>query len=139
VNPLRCGATGGLEVWGARTLDLGPEWRFLAHRRLLHRLVRAIRQVAEPLVFEPHGPELRFTLVRAITSVLLEAFAAGSLRGQRPEDAFGVQCDDENNPPDQVELGRLVCDIELAPAAPMEHIHIRLSLAPGGLLEVIEQ
>jgi phage tail sheath protein FI len=139
VNPLRCAAGGGLEVWGARTLDPGPEWRFVAHRRLLHRLVRAIRQVAEPLVFEPQGPELRLTLVRQITSVLLEAYAGGSLRGDRPEDAFTVQCDDANNPPDQVELGRLVCDISLAPAAPMEQIHIRLSLAPGGLLEVIEQ
>jgi uncharacterized protein len=139
VNPLRCAAGGGLEVWGARTLDPGPEWRFVAHRRLLHRLVRAMRQVAEPLVFEPHGPELRLTLVRQITSVLLEAFAAGSLRGDRPEDAFTVQCDNANNPPDQVEVGRLVCDVAFAPATPMEQIHIRLSLAPGGLLEVVEQ
>jgi len=139
VNPLRCAAGGGLEVWGARTLDPGPDWRFVAHRRLLHRLVRAIRQVAEPLVFEPHGPELRLTLVRQITSVLLEAFAGGSLRGDRPEDAFSVQCDDANNPPDQVEAGRLICDVAFAPAAPMEQIRIRLSLAPGGLLEVVEQ
>jgi hypothetical protein len=139
VNPLRCAAGGGLEVWGARTLDPGPDWRFIAHRRLLHRLVRAIRQVAEPLVFEPHRPELRLTLVRQITSVLLEAFAAGSLRGARPEDAFTVQCDDENNPPEEIDLGRLICDIAVAPAAPMEFIHIRLSVAPGGLLEVVEQ
>jgi hypothetical protein len=139
VNPLRCATGGGLEVWGARTLDPGPDWRFIAHRRLLHRLVRAIRQVAEPLVFEPHGPELRLTLVRQITSVLLEAFAGGALRGARPEDAFTVQCDDDNNPPEEVELGRLICDVSFAPATPMEFIHIRLSLAPGGLLEVVEQ
>ena len=139
VNVLRCASRGGLEVWGARTLDLEPEGRFVAHRRLVHRLVRAIRAVAEPLVFETNGPELRLTFVRSITTVLLQAYNAGALKGGRPEEAFRVQCDEANNPPEEVDLGRLVCDIELAPAVPMEFIHIRLELNAGGLLEVVEQ
>lgn len=139
VNVLRCGARWGLEVWGAHTLDPFPEGRFVAHRRLVHRVVRAIRRVADPLVFEGNRPELRLTFVRAITSVLLEAYNAGALQGDRPEEGFRVQCDDANNPPEQVDLGQLVCDIELAPAVPMEFIHIRLVLNTNGLLEVVER
>jgi hypothetical protein len=137
-NVLRCAAGGGLEVWGARTLDLLPEGRFVAHRRLLHLLVRAIRRVAEPLVFEGNDAELRLTFTRSITSVLFQAWNAGALKGERPEQGFRVQCDDANNPPEERDLGRVVCDVEVAPAAPMEFIHIRLALTAGGLLEVVE-
>ena len=100
VNLLRCAPGRGLQVWGGRTLDADPPVSlYVAHRRLMHRLVRAIRQVAEPLVFDVNGPELWLTLVRAVTSVLLEAFRAGALAGHPPEEAFRVACDDTNNPP----------------------------------------
>ena len=97
LNLLRCAPGGGLQVWGGRTLD--PDRPYVAHRRLLHRLVRAMHRVADPLVFEVNGPELRLTLVRAITSVLLAAFRAGALAGARPQDGFQVVCDGANNPP----------------------------------------
>jgi phage tail sheath protein FI len=139
INVLRCAAGGGLEVWGARTLDREPTGRFVAHNRLIHRLVRAIRRVAEPLVFENQNAELRFTFTRSVTSVLLEAWRSGALKGARPEQAFSVQCDEANNPPEQRELGQVICDISLAPAVPMEFIQVRIALSANGLLEVVEQ
>jgi hypothetical protein len=138
LNMLRCRPGHGLEVWGGRTLDPDPARRFVAHRRLLHRLVRAIRRVAEPLVFEPSGPVLRFALVRGISSVLLEAWRAGGLKGATPEQGFRVRCDDGNNPPELTDLGQLECEVLLAPAAPMEYIRILLTIAPEGQLEVVE-
>jgi hypothetical protein len=89
------------------------------------------------LVFDVNGPELRLTLVRALTSVLLEAFRAGALKGTRPEQAFEVRCDDTTNPPEQ-DPGLLVCEVAVAPAAPMEFIRLRLLLGQEGRLEVIE-
>ncbi len=98
VNLLRCSPGRGLQVWGGRTLSTAPGGLYVAHRRLLHRLVRAIRRVADPLVFDVNGPELRLTLVRGITSVLLAAFRAGALAGDRPEEAFQVICDEHEQP-----------------------------------------
>ncbi|HKX30754.1 MAG TPA: phage tail sheath subtilisin-like domain-containing protein [Blastocatellia bacterium] len=138
VNLLRCFPGNGIQVWGGRTLNPDPQQRFIAHRRLIHRLVRAIRRVAEPLVFETNGPELWLTLVRSITTVLLEAWRAGSLKGARAEEAFRVTCDAQLNPPEEIELGRLHCEIEVAPAAPMEFILLRVSLSGEGKLEVFE-
>lgn len=139
VNNLRCTPGRGLEVWGGRTLDRDPYGLFVAHRRLVHRLVRAIRRVAEPLVFDVNGPELWLTLVRAITTVLLEAFRSGGLQGRIPDEAFRVQCDEELNPPESRDDGRVLCLVSLAPATPMEFIVLRLSFGLQGTLEVVEQ
>ena len=65
VNLIRCRANRGLLVWGGRTLDRRDDGKFVAHRRFLHRLIRAIRRAAEPLVFDTHGPEVWFALTRA--------------------------------------------------------------------------
>jgi hypothetical protein len=134
VNLLRCIPGRGLQVWGGRTLT---GTGFVAHRRLLHQLVRAVRAVATPLVFDVNGPELRLTLVRGVTSVLLQAFRAGALQGARPPEAFQVRCDETNNPPGQ-DPGLVVCEIAVAAAVPMEFIRLRLLLGAEGRLEVIE-
>jgi len=136
VDLLRCVPSLGFSVWGGRTLDRTTP--FVAHRRLLHRLVRAIRRVAEPLVFETNGPVLWFTFVRSVTAVLLDAWRAGALAGTRPEEAFGVVCDATTNPPEEIDAGRCVCNIEFAPAVPMEFILIRVALSRDGSLEVLQ-
>jgi uncharacterized protein len=135
VDLLRCIPSVGFSVWGGRTLDRSMP--FVAHRRLVHRLVRAIRRVAEPLVFEVNGPVLWFMFVRAVTAVLLEAWRAGSLSGSRPEEAFRVVCDESTNPQEQIDIGRCVCELELAPAIPMEFILVRVALSRDGALEVL--
>jgi uncharacterized protein len=138
VNLLRCRVGGGLEVWGARTLDPG-DGRHIPHRRLVHRIVRAIRRVADPLVFDTNGPVLWFTVARAVSGVLMEAFRSGFLQGDTPDQAYRVRCDEVTNTQDRIDAGEVVCEIEIAPAAPMEFITLRLTLGAQGLLEVVEQ
>lgn len=141
INPLLCAPGNGLVVWGGRTAhdpELGDGGLFLAHRRLIHRLIRAIRRVAEPLVFEVNGPDLWLILARAVTSVLIEAWHAGALKGDTPEQAFRVRCDAATNPPESEEAGQVLCEVFLAPAAPMEFIALRIAITREGRLEAIE-
>jgi hypothetical protein len=138
LNALRCSRGRGVEVWGSRTLHLEEHRRFVAHRRLIHRLVRAMRRAGDPLVFDVNTPVLRLTLVRTITSVLLEAFRAGALKGATPEEAFRVACDDNTNPPGAYDNGVCIAEVSLAPAAPMEFIHLKISLSRDGSLEALE-
>jgi len=153
INLLRCSPTRGLLVWGGRVLGLRdlrgtefaamqvgapPPGGFVAHRRLIHVLVRAIRAVAEPLVFSTNGPELWLAFVRSITTVLLEAFRAGALNGATPDQAFRVTCDSTVNGADQIDQGVVLCLIQIAPAVPMEFITLRIKASANGQLEVFE-
>jgi hypothetical protein len=147
INLLKCSPGKGLLVWGGRVLGpcvrnptSVPDCRggFVAHRRLIHTLVRAIRRVAEPLVFDTNGPQLWLAFVRSITSVLLEAYRAGALKGSRPEEAFHVKCDAETNPPENIDNGLCICLVQVAPAVPMEFITLRVAVSADGKLEVFE-
>jgi phage tail sheath protein FI len=144
INPLLCAAGRGILVWGGRMLGtredaaspLGGGIAYVAHRRLIQRLVRAVRRVARPLAFEPNGPALWFALARCATTVLLEAWRARALKGDRPEHGFLVRCDAELNRPEVAEAGQVVCEISLALAVPMEFITIRVALSAEGRVEV---
>jgi len=131
----------GLQLWGAWTaLDPAlPEelsYLYLSHRRLVHRLVRVIRTLTEPLVFEGNTRDLRFSIYRAVYGVLLRFWRLGAFKGASANEAFQVVCDDSNNPPEEQDDGRLWCEIRIAPATPMEFITLRIALGEAGRLEV---
>jgi phage tail sheath protein FI len=90
------------------------------------------------MVFEPNDDALRFAIARSATTLLLEAFRARVLKGARPEEAFRVTVDDGVNTPQDRAAGRVLCEIAIAPAAPMELIHIRVGLSPDGRVEMVE-
>lgn len=141
INLVRCLPGKGLQLWGAwtaidpRSVD-NVSYLYLSHRRLIHRLVRAIRMIVDPFVFDPNTPAFRFSIQRAIAGVLLRFWRAGAFRGSRPDEAFRVVCDDSNNPPDEQDNGRVWCEIQIAPALPMEFITLRIALGEAGRLEV---
>ncbi len=139
VNALRCQSARGIVVWGGRmTRSDGASPRFVAHRRLIHRLVRALRSAWAPMVFEPNDNPLRLAVARSATTLLLEAFHANVLKGTRPEDAFRVVVDDTVNTPESRAADRLICEIAVAPAVPMEFIHFRVGLSADGTVEFLE-
>jgi uncharacterized protein len=137
VNLIRCVHGRGLQVWGGRTLDRGAG-RFIAHRRLVHRLVRAFRRVAFPLVFERNGVETQYALRRAIAAVLAQAFRSGALHGQTPNEAFEVRCDETTTTAAERAAGQVICHASFVPADPIERINVRLSLRREGQLAVVE-
>jgi phage tail sheath protein FI len=49
-----------------------------------------------------------------------------------------VRCDATTTTAEERDLGRVFCDIDLAPAAPMEFIQLRIALGAEGKLEVFE-
>ncbi|MGT2476695.1 hypothetical protein [Paraburkholderia terrae] len=89
-------------------------------------------------MFDNNGPELWLTIYRGVNSVLFEAFQYGALKGSRPEEAYRIRCDATNNTAEMVDLGQVLCEIEVAPAAPMEYVLLRLSFGGDGRLEVFE-
>ena len=139
LNLLECQSGRGLVIWGGRMLrsDDAPP-RFVAHRRFIQRLVRALRRSWAPMVFEANDDTLRYSIARQATTLLLEAFHSGILKGARPDEAFRVDVSERLNDAVAREDGKVYCEIAIAPAVPMEFIHIRISLSIDGTVEAVE-
>jgi hypothetical protein len=116
----------GVRPWGARTASSDPEWRYVSIRRLFIMLRRTLDAGFSWITFEPHAAPTWQTIRDRVRAFLAELHGKGMLAGGNPDEAFFVKCDAENNPPEQVNTGILVCDIGVAPLAPAEFIMISL-------------
>ncbi|WP_284581393.1 phage tail sheath subtilisin-like domain-containing protein [Streptomyces sp. 2P-4] len=132
VNCIRAFPGRGIRVWGARTLASDPAWRYLNVRRYFNYLEESILVGTQWVVFEPNDRALWARIRRNISAFLVNEWRTGALFGQRPEDAFYVKCDEETNPPESVDLGRVVCEIGIAPVKPAEFVVFRLAQFSGG-------
>jgi hypothetical protein len=133
VNAIRFFTSGGgIRIWGARTLAVDPEWRYLNVRRLLNMIEESVLQGTNWVVFEPNDQLLWRQVRRDIGAFLTRMWRDGALLGRSPEEAFFVKCDEETNPPEVVDAGQLVVAIGVAPVKPAEFIILRISQFQGG-------
>jgi len=122
VNVLRSFAGRGIRVYGARTLSSKTEWRYVNVRRLVCMLEKAIDQGSQDTVFEPNGVALRREMDRVVRSYLETLFRQGMLDGASSDEAYFVKCNDANNPPEEEDAGRLICEIGVQPPYPAEFV-----------------
>ncbi len=122
----------GIRIWGARTISSDQSWRYLNVRRLFNYIEESVLEGTQWVVFEPNDQDLWARVRRTITAFLLGVWRDGALFGATPEEAFYVKCDAENNPPDSVDAGRLICEIGIAPVKPAEFVVFRIAQYSGG-------
>jgi phage tail sheath protein FI len=115
----------GVRPWGVRTASSDPEWRYIPTRRLFIMLRRSLEAGFAWLTFEPNN-ERTWSLARDRTMAFLSTLHAKGMFAGNPDEAYFVKCDAENNPPDGVDNGFLICDIGVAPVTPAEFIMISL-------------
>ncbi|MEN2423928.1 phage tail sheath family protein [Streptomyces rimosus] len=138
INCIRAFPGRGIRVWGARTLSSDPEWRYLNVRRYFNYLEESILIGTQWVVFEPNDHALWARIRRNISAFLVNEWRSGALFGRQPEEAYYVKCDEETNPPESVDLGRVVCEIGVAPVKPAEFVIFRLSQFSSGSGELEE-
>jgi hypothetical protein len=137
VNIIRAFPGYGLQLYGARTLSTDKWLRFLSVRRTLTAIELRMRAALAPLVFEPNTPTLWMHVATMALGVLVPLFEDGMLRGERPEEAFYVRCDESVNPAESIAEGRFVVELGVAVAAPAEFLVFRLGRSEG-VVEVLE-
>ncbi|MFD7135573.1 phage tail sheath subtilisin-like domain-containing protein [Streptomyces sp. NPDC059894] len=138
VNCIRAFPGRGIRVWGARTLSSDPAWRYLNVRRYFNYLEESILIGTQWVVFEPNDHALWARIRRNVSAFLVNEWRAGALFGAKPEDAYYVKCDEETNPPESVDVGRVVCEIGIAPVKPAEFVIFRLAQFSSGNGELEE-
>jgi hypothetical protein len=121
----------GVRPWGARTASSDSQWRYVPIRRLFIMLRRSLEEGFAWVTFEPNTQRTWDIVKGRTVDFLRELHRKGMLAGGNEEEAFFVKCDAENNPPDQIDSGIMVCDVGVAPVAPAEFIMISLVQTMG--------
>jgi len=126
VNCLRFFEGRGMLVWGARLISSDPEWKYVNLRRYFAYLERSIDRGTQWAVFEPNGDALWANVRRTVEDFLLNEWQSGALLGDKPEKAFFVKCDRTTMTQNDLDNGRLICLIGIAPLKPAEFVIFRI-------------
>ena len=132
INCLRAVGGRGIRVGGARTLSSEAAWRYLSVRRLFNYLEESIRNGTRWVASEPNDHALWAKIRRTVAAFLVTEWRKGALRGLTPAEAFYVKCDEETNPAEGVDAGRVVCEVGVAPVKPAEFVVFRLAQFSSG-------
>jgi uncharacterized protein len=126
INALRYFPDRGYRVWGARTLSSDTEWQYINVRRLFIYVEASIDQGTQWVVFEPNDQTLWARVTQTITNFLTTTWQSGALFGSTADQAFFVKCDATTMTQDDLDNGRLICLIGIAPVKPAEFVIFRI-------------
>src|ERR1700752_266521 len=126
INCFRFFEGRGFRLWGARTISSDPEWKYVNLRRYFAYLEHSIDKGTQWAVFEPNGEQLWGNVRRTIEDFMLNEWQMGALLGDKPEKAYFVKCDRSMMTQNDLDNGRLVCLIGLAPLRPAEFVIFRI-------------
>ncbi|KAA9396520.1 phage tail sheath family protein [Haloarcula sp. CBA1130] len=133
VNCIRSLRGRGIRVWGARTLSSNPSWKYLNVRRLMLYIEESIDEGTQWVVFESNDERTWARVRQTVRNFLTSVWDDGALMGSTPEEAFYVKCDRSTMTQDDIDNGRLICEIGVAPVKPAEFVIFRISQWTGGV------
>jgi hypothetical protein len=126
INALRFFEGRGNRVWGARTLSSDPEWKYVNVRRFFILLEHSIDKATQWAVFEPNNESLWRNITQTVSDFLEVQWRNGALIGATPAQAYFVRCDRTTMTQNDLDNGRLVCLIGVAPSRPAEFVIFRI-------------
>jgi phage tail sheath protein FI len=126
INCFRFFEGRGYRLWGARTASSDPEWKYVNLRRYFIYLEHSIDKGTQWAVFEPNGELLWANIRRTVEDFLFNEWQMGALLGDKPEKAFFVKCDRTTMNQNDLDNGRLVCQVGVAALRPAEFVIFRI-------------
>jgi phage tail sheath protein FI len=126
VNCLRFFSGRGNRVWGARTASSDPEWKYVNVRRYFIYLERSIDRSTQWAAFEPNNERLWANIRDAVSDFLYSEWRTGALLGDNPQEAYFVRCDRSTMTQNDLDNGRLVCEVGVAAVKPAEFVIFRI-------------
>ncbi|HEX8980073.1 MAG TPA: phage tail sheath subtilisin-like domain-containing protein [Parasulfuritortus sp.] len=126
VNCLRFFEGRGNRVWGARTMSSDPEWKYVNVRRLFIYVEHSIDKATQWAVFEPNNERLWANIRSMVEDFLYVLWRDGALIGAKPEEAYFVRCDRTTMTQNDLDNGRMICLVGIAPSRPAEYVIFRI-------------
>ena len=127
VNCLRFFDGRGNRVWGARTRQSDPEWKYVNVRRYFIYLEHSIDRATQWAVFEPNGERALGQHPRDDRGLPVQRVAQRRAAGQQARGGLS-SCAATARTMTQNDLdnGRLICLIGVAPLKPAEFVIFRI-------------
>jgi phage tail sheath protein FI len=125
VSVLRSFPGQGILVWGVRTIATDPDFRYVNVRRFLVYLEESIEKGVQWAVFQPNDEPLWAQLRSEVEDFLLVNWRDGALLGTTAAEAFFVKCDRSTMTQDDLDQGRTVIVVGVAPIRPAEFVILR--------------
>jgi len=137
VDCLRSFPVVGPVSWGARTLRgadrLADQWKYLPIRRLALFVEESLFRGTQWVVFEPNDEPLWASIRMNVGAFMNGLFRQGAFQGATAREAYLVKCDQENNPPNDVDRGIVNILVGFAPLKPAEFVLIHIQQLAGQL------
>lgn len=127
VNLIRFFTGQGIRVWGARTCSSNTLWKYVNVRRLFIFLEESIKRGTNWVVFEPNDERLWARVSRTIEAFLTRVWRDGALMGSTAAEAFFIDIGRSTMTQDDIDNGRLICVIGVAPVKPAEFVIFRIT------------
>ena len=127
INVIRYFPGRGILVWGARTISKDPLWKYVNVRRLFIFIEKSVERLTQWAVFEPNNERLWLRIKATLTQFLTTIWKDGALMGTTPEEGFFVKCDRTTMTQSDIDNGRLIVMVGLAPTKPAEFVIFRFA------------
>lgn len=118
----------GIRVFGGRVITSDSDWKYVNVRRLLIFIENSIDRGLQWAVFEPNAEPLWARVRRSISNFLTLVWRNGGLEGTKIEEAYFVKCDRTTMTQTDIDSGRLIVIIGVAPVKPAEYVIVRIGL-----------
>jgi hypothetical protein len=125
-------------VMSAHTLANDQSLLQLSVRRLLIQLRKALLQRGQDYVFAKNDPQFRSRVSQEIGNLLRLMFAGGAFAGATQQSSYQVAVDDSVNTPTDIDQGRMIAQVLVAPSQPMEFLTVLLTRTGAGQLQAAE-
>jgi len=118
----------GIRVYGGRVITSDSDWKYVNVRRLLIFIEASIDRGLQWVVFEPNAEPLWARVRRSISNFLTLVWRNGALEGAKVEEAYFVKCDRTTMTQTDIDSGRLIVMVGVAPVKPAEFVIVRIGL-----------
>ena len=118
----------GIRVYGGRCITSDSDWKYVNVRRLLIFIENSIDRGLQWVVFEPNAEPLWARVRRSISNFLTLVWRNGALEGTKVEEAYFVKCDRTTMTQTDIDSGRLIVVVGVAPVKPAEFVIVRIGL-----------
>jgi phage tail sheath protein FI len=122
VNPILPLPSGGIGLWGARTLSTDPLFRYVSVQRLTLHVEASIREALGWTTGSPSGQALWTQAESDAQGVLQQYYQSGAFQGIRPRDAYFANSNSTTHSTADIAARRLNVEVGFAPLKPAEFV-----------------